>query len=27
VELFANPAFRYHLIAESRAHLLFSNQP
>lgn len=26
-ELFDDPAFRYHRIAESRDHLLFSNQP
>jgi len=26
-ELFADPAFRYHLLGESRDHYLFSNQP
>jgi hypothetical protein len=25
--VFANPAFRYHLIAETRTHSLFSNRP
>jgi hypothetical protein len=27
VELFADPKFKFHVIAESRAHTLFSNQP
>ncbi len=27
VELFADPKFRHHVISESRAHVLFSNQP
>jgi 4-amino-4-deoxy-L-arabinose transferase-like glycosyltransferase len=26
-ELFADPAFRYHLLGETRGHYLFSNQP
>jgi 4-amino-4-deoxy-L-arabinose transferase-like glycosyltransferase len=26
-ELFADPTFRYHLLGQSRAHTLFSNQP
>ncbi len=26
-ELFADPTFRFHVLAESRAHTLFSNQP
>jgi hypothetical protein len=26
-ELFADPSFRYHLLGQSSAHTLFSNQP